>query len=199
MARCRDIPATMLEVRLKQGESGLAQPEEFGERRYRMNRWLPIAPAAGLIGTMIAILTYPPLERRFYSVSVFILFVICILLVSYVQKKQRRGEDVSGFFPMTNWVALIPLGVAAVLLVNGGLDRAPVESHRVVVMQKMIRHGKSYSYYLETSSWRANHFSEELQVPSTVFGQFQMNDAAIVEMHRGAFGIPWLGGVRKER
>ena len=53
MASYRDIPATMLEVRLKQGESGLAQPEAFGERRYRMNRWLPIAPAAGLIGTML--------------------------------------------------------------------------------------------------------------------------------------------------
>lgn len=41
--------------------------------------------------------------------------------------------------------------------------------------------------------------SEELQVPYTVFGQFQANDAAIVEMHRGALGIPWLGGVRKGR
>jgi hypothetical protein len=74
----------MLEVRLKQGESGLAQPEPFGVRRYRMNRWLPLAPAAGLIGTMLAILIYPPLERSFYSISVFILFVICILLVSQV-------------------------------------------------------------------------------------------------------------------
>lgn len=189
----------MLDVRLKPGESGLAQPEPFGERRYRMNRWLPLAPAAGLIGTMVAILLYPPLERSFYSVSVFIFFVICILLVSQVQKRQKRGDDVSGFFPMTTWVALIPLGIALVLFVNGGLDRSPAESHRVVVMQKIVRHGKSNSYYLETSSWRANHLSEELQVPYTVFGQFQANDAAIVEMHRGALGIPWLGGVRKGR
>ncbi len=189
----------MLEVRLKPGESGIAQPEPFGERRYRMNRWLPLAPAAGLIGTMLAILVYPPLERSFYSLSVFILFVICILLVSQVQRRQKRGDDVSSFFPMTAWVALIPVGIAAVLFVNGGLDRSLVESHRVVVLQKTVRHGKSYSYYLETSSWRANHLSEELQVSSPVFGQFQNNDMAIVEVHRGALGIPWLGNIHKER
>jgi hypothetical protein len=187
----------MLEVRLKQGQSGLAQPEPFGERRYRMNRWLPLAPAAGLIGTMLAILVYPPLERSFYAVSVFIVFVICIVLVSQVQKRQKRGDDVSSFSPMTNWIALIPVGIAVVLLINGALDRSLVESHRVVVMQKTVRHGKSYSYYLETSSWRANHLSEELQVSYPVFGQFHVNDEAIVEVHRGALGIPWLGRVRK--
>lgn len=189
----------MLEVRLKQGESGLARPEAFGERQYRMNRWLPIAPAAGLIGTMLAILIYPPLERGFFSVGVFIFFVLCIVLVSQVQKRQRRGDDVSSFFPMMNWIALVPVGVAVVLLVNGALDRSSVEPHRVVVMQKMVRHGKSNSYYLETSSWRANHLSEELQVSYIVFGQFQNNDVAIVEVHRGALGIPWLGSVRKGR
>ncbi len=189
----------MLELRLKQGESGLAQPEPFGERRYRMNRWLPLAPAAGLIGTMLAILVYPPLERSFFSVGIFIFFVICILLVSQVQKRQKRGDDVSAFFPMTNWIALIPVGLAVILFVNGGLDRSVVESHRVVVMQKTVRHGKSSSYCLETSSWRANHLSEELQVSYPVYGQFQINDTAIVEVHRGALGIPWLGGVRKER
>ncbi len=199
MGSSRDIPATMLEVRLKPAESGLAQPEPFGERRYRMNRWLPIAPAAGLIGTMLAILIYPPLERSFYSVSVFILFAICIVLVSQLQKRQKRGDDVSSFFPMITWAALVPLGVAAVLFVNGGLDRSLVESHRVLVMQKTIRHGKSYSYYLKTSSWRANHSSEELQVSYPVFGQFQNNDMAIVEVHRGALGIPWLGNIRTER
>ena len=189
----------MLDVRLKPGEAGLAQPQPFGERRYRMNRWLPIAPAAGLIGTMLAILLYPPLERSFYSVGIVIVLAICILLVSQVQKRQKRGDDVSSFFPMTTWIALLPLGIALVLLVNGGLDRSAAEPHRVVVMKKMVRHGKSNSYYLETSSWRANLFSEELQVSYTVFGQFQRNDTAIVEMHRGAFGIPWLGGVRKGR
>jgi len=192
----------MLEVRVNQSkpvleQPGLEQPGAFGEHRYRMNRWLPLAPMAGLIGTMIAILIYPPLDRNSFSLTTFIIAVPCVFLISYVQKKQKRGDDIASFFPMTAWLAFAPICIAAILFANGALDRSPVEPHPVVVTQRLVRHGKSTSYYLQTSSWRANHSSETLQVTYVVFTQFQTNDAAIVEVHRGALGIPWLGAIRK--
>jgi len=197
MCGCRDIQLTMLEVRLTQNKPVLEQPEAFGEHRYRMNRWLPLAPIAGLIGTMIAILIYPPVDRNAFSWTVFIISVPCVFLISYLQKKQRRGDEISSFFPMTSCLAFAPICIAAVLFANGALDRFPVEPHAVVVTQRLVRRGKSTSYYLQTSSWRANHSSEKLQVPYGVFAQFEPNDAAIVEVHRGAMGIPWLGAIRK--
>ena len=53
----------MKELRVEQRDNLLAPPLH-GELPYRMNRWLPVAPIAGLIGTMIAILIYPPLDRK---------------------------------------------------------------------------------------------------------------------------------------
>ena len=162
-----------------------------------MNRWLPLAPIAGLIGTMIAILIYPPLDRTSFSVTAFIIFFLCLFLISYIQKKQKRGDDVSTFFPMTTWLALAPACIATAVLANGALDHSPVEPHPAVVMQTLVRRGKSTSYYLQTSSWRPNHSFEKLQVSYRVYTHFQINDPIIVEVHRGALNIPWLGAIRK--
>ena len=99
---------------------------------------------------------------------------------------------------MTNWLAFGPLCVAAVLLANGALDHSPIESHPGMVTQKLVSRGKSNSYYLETPSWRSSRSFEKLQVSYRVYTQFQIDDPIIVEVHRGALGIPWLGAVRKK-
>jgi hypothetical protein len=187
----------MLEVRLNHDKPIPAQPEAFGERRYRMNRWLPFAPLTGMIGTMIAVLIYPPLDRSYFWLAL-ILFLPSVFLTRYIQIKQKRGDDVGSFFPMTTWLAFGPLCVAAVLLANGALDHSPVDSHPEVVTQKLVSRGKSNSYYLETPSWRSSGSFEKLQVSYRVYTQFQINDPVIVEVHRGALGIPWFGAVRKK-
>jgi hypothetical protein len=184
----------MLEVRLNHAKP--AQPEGFGKRRRRMNRWLPLAPLAGMIGTMIAGLIYPPLDRSYFWIAL-VLFLPSVFLSRFIQSKQKRGDDVSAFFPMTTWLAFAPLCVAAVLLANGALDHSPVEWHPEVVTQKLVSRGKSNSYFLETPSWRSSGSFEKLQVSYRVYTQFQINDPVIVEVHRGALGIPWLGGIRK--
>lgn len=147
---------------------------------------------------MIAILIYPPLDRSTFSVTAFILFFLCLFLISYIQKKQKRGDDVSPFFPMTTWLALVPVCIATVVFANGAFDRSPVELHSLVVMRTLVMRGKSTSYYLQTSSWRPNHSFEKLQVSYRVYTQFHINDPIIVEEHRGALNIPWLGAIRKK-
>ena len=187
----------MKDIGIDQGNGLLSEPRDFGKRRYRMNRWLPLAPFAGVIGTLIGSLIYPPLDRRSFALLAFLLFLPSVFLVSYVQKKQKRGIDISSFFPMTTWAALAPLCIAVAVFANGALDRFPVESHPVVITAKFLRHGKGNSYYLQVPSWRPKHSSEELQVTYKVYGQFQTNDPIFVEMHRGALGMPWLGAIRK--
>jgi hypothetical protein len=162
-----------------------------------MNRWLPFAPLTGMIGTMVAILIYPLLDRSYFWIAL-VLFLPSVFLSRYIQTKQKRGDDVSSFFPMTTWLAFGPLCVATVLLANGALDHFPVESHPEVVTQKLASRGKTNSYYLETPSWRSSGSFEKLQVSYRVYTQFQINDRVIVEVHRGALGIPWLGAVRKK-
>jgi len=187
----------MDEPGIDRGHDFLARPHAFGERHHRTNRWLPFAPLAGLIGIMVATLIYPPLDRASFVMPLLLLFIACTFLLAQVQKKQRRGDDVSAFFPVTTWLAWAPVCVALIVLANGALDRNPVDSHPEVITQKLVRRGKSNSYYFQTPSWRPNHSFEELQVPYRVFTQFQTNDRIIVEVHRGAFGIPWLGAIQK--
>jgi hypothetical protein len=195
--RPHDIQLTMKELRVEQRDNLLARPHDFGERPYRMNRWLPFAPLTGLIGTMIAILIYPPLDRSFFWIAL-VLFLPSVFLSRYIQIKQKRGDDVSSFFPLTNWLAFGPLCVAAVLLANGTLDHSSIELHPGVVTRKLVSRGKSNSYYFETPSWRSNGSFEKLQVSYRLYTQFQLNDPIIVEVHRGALGIPWLGAIRKK-
>jgi hypothetical protein len=81
--------------------------------------------------------------------------------------------------------------------VNGALDYSPVSAHPVVVTHKIVSSGRSTTYYLETSPWRSNHALEKLQVPLRVYAQFKIDDRVIVEVHRGALGIAWVGNIDK--
>lgn len=197
-ADSRDIPLLMKIVGVQQN-GVLTPPHDFDERPYRINRWLPLAPIAGLIGTLVGLLIYPPLDRNWFTWSAFLLFAPGIYLLSYLQKKQRRREDVSSFFPMTTWLAFAPLLVAAIVFTNGAVDRRPADFHPGVVTRKVMRHGKSNSYYVETPSWRPGHLVERLQLPYRQWMQLQANDLIMVEVHRGALGIPWLGKISKRQ
>jgi hypothetical protein len=187
----------MKEPGFDEGGNLLAEPQDLEKSRYRLNRGLLFAPLAGYIGTIVVMLIYPPVDRRLFTLISFFLLLPSAFLIGYVQRKQKRGDDVSSFFPMTTLLALVPLCAATALLANGALDRLPVDAHPLVITAKLVRRGKSASYYLQVQSWRPNRSFEELQVPYRVYAQFQTNDPVVVEVHRGALGIPWLGEIRQ--
>jgi hypothetical protein len=196
-ASSRGIQLAVNEPGIDFRDSFGARTQAFGEPRFRMKRWLVLVPIVGMIGLLFVVAAYRPLdEARFYGIAL-VLFFLSLFLLSYLAKREKSGDDVRSFFPMTTWLAFGPACVAAVVLVNGALDSSAVEPHTAIVTRKIVSRGKGVSYYLEISSWRPNRSSERVHVSYGVYLQLRINDPVILEVHPGALGIPWIEGVRK--
>jgi uncharacterized membrane protein len=163
-----------------------------------LNRAFLLIPAAGLIGTMLAIAVYRPLDQSTFLWLSLILFLVNIFLIAHIQQKTRRGEDVNSFFPMIYWIAFAPVVLSLALWLNGGLDNSAPETHRELITRKYVTHGRhGTSYYIEFTSWRANRTTENVSVRYQQYRQFQMDDPILIDVHRGALAIAWIGAVRK--
>jgi hypothetical protein len=173
-------------------------PSDSATPTIRPNRAFVLIPTAGLIALMVAISVYRPLDRMLFFWLGFLSFFASVFLTSHVQQKSRHGADVSSFFPMIYWLALGPAVVGFALWVNGALDHRAVESHREVVTRTFVSRGRrGNSYHIEFTSWRSNRTTEQAEVSIWQYAEFRVDDPIIVEVHPGALGIAWLGGIRK--
>jgi hypothetical protein len=182
-----------------QPTGGLGQASPGIAQSYiRPNRAFVLIPVGGLLVFIAAISVYRPLDRTLFFILGFLLFFAAVFLISHVQQKSRRGEDVSSFFPMTYWLAFSPAILGFVLWANGAMDHSVVETHRQLVTRKFISHGRhSVSYHIEFTSWRAKRTTEQAEVSHQQYAQLHMDDPIIVELHKGALGIAWLGKIQK--
>jgi hypothetical protein len=156
-------------------------------------------PFLGLLGFLGIRDVYQPLDGTlWFWIAIGLCFAALILLRS-AQGRAKAGKDVQFFFPITTWLAWGPAVVAAVLLLNGMLDRSQVEQHHQIVADKRAVRGRwgSMTYYLEVTSWRANRGTEELEVSDGTFGQFRVDDPATVEVRKGALAVPWVARIRQ--
>jgi hypothetical protein len=167
--------------------------------QFRMGRAFTFVPLVSLLGLILAINIYRPLDTApFYWIGLLVWF-LSVFLISHVQKKAKNEEDVSSFFPTTTWIAWVPAFLAAVLLANGAMDRLPIDQHEEVVTRKTIHHGKGTSYYIEFSSWRPDRGFEKVPVSAQTYSEFQVNDRIVVDIHRGALHIPWMGTLHRAK
>jgi hypothetical protein len=154
-------------------------------------------PVGGLLAAMAAISSYRPVDRWPILWPSLGVFFAAVILISHVRQKAIRGEDISSFFPVTYWLAFAPAILGLGLWMNGALDHSPPDSHQQVVTRKFVSHGRhGTSYWVEITSWRPQRSTEKLSVPYRQYVQLQVNDPIIVDLHRGALGIPWIGAVR---
>jgi hypothetical protein len=177
---------------LDQPPSVLVQPS------VRPNRAFVLIPVGGFLVFMAAISVYPPLDRAVLSYVGLLSLFGAVFLTSHLQRKSRRGEDVSSLLPMTYCLALAPAVLGLALWVNGGMDRTPIETHRQFVTRKFVSHGRhGISYHVEFTSWRSSRTTEQASVSNQEYGQLHVNDPVLVDLHKGALGVAWLGAVRR--
>jgi hypothetical protein len=121
-----------------------------------------------------------------------------VFLMAHIQQKAKRGGDVGQFFPMIYWIAFAPVVLGLALWLNGPLDHSPPESYRQLITRKYTTHGRhGTGYYIELTSWRADRATEKLSVESSLYRILQIDDPVLVDVHRGALAIAWIGEVRK--
>jgi hypothetical protein len=174
-------------------------PSQSSATGLALDRVFLFVPFLGLLGFLGIRDMYPPLDGAlWFWVAIGVCFAALILLRS-AQDRAKEGKDVRFFFPITTWLAWGPTVVAAILLLNGVLDRSQVEQHHQIVADKRAVRGRwgSMTYYLEVTSWRANRGTEKLEVSGVTYGQFRVDDPATVEVHEGALAIPWVAQIRQ--
>jgi hypothetical protein len=193
----RDIQPGMDQSSLGQLDPVATPPHDFDERPFRMSWALPFVPVLAIVALALSVSFWRPLDDSRYVLIGIGLSMLAIFRIRYVQKQQKAGVDIARYFPLTTWLLWSPMLVAAVLLINGALDRSPAEEHNQVVLQKYITHGRSTSYNIVFSSWRPGHASEKRSVSPDIYAQFRVNDRVVIEVHKGALGIPWAGKIHK--
>ena len=175
------------------------EPAQSGATRLGLDPAFRFVPFLGLLGFLAIRGAYPLLDAAScYWIAIGLCFAALILL-STAQKRAKAGKNVQSFFPITTWLAWGPALVAAVLLLNGMLDRSQVEERHQLVADKRAIRGRlgSVTYYLDVTSWRANRGTEELEVSGVTYAQFRVEDPVTVELRKGAFALPWVTGVRE--
>ena len=173
------------------------QPHDFDERPFRVNPGLQFAPIVGLIAFSYGVSRWRPLNPTPVYVLGFGLFFLSVFLLSHIRRKAKSGDDVRSYFPAATWLAFGPAFMAVIVLVNGPLDGSPVEQHQQVVTRKYISRGRGTSYYVEFSSWRPDRATERVSVSPNRYTEFRVNDPVIIDVHKGALGIPWMGTIHK--
>ncbi len=142
--------------------------------------FIPLAP--GIFGSFFAYSLYPLLDGRYVLMGIVFLFLILTGLVP-------RAAVLSGFA-----LALL----AAALMLNGALDKFPPAEIKTTVVRKATvtgsqKHGTQY--HVIVSSWRPGRTVEQLNVDSSVYRRAVVGKVAMVELHKGYFGIPWFGNI----
>ena len=170
--------------------------------RRRVNRALgkySYGLLGGLIGIILADRFFPALDHNIFLIAGVLSFFLPVLyhLISSVRK--RLAQDLERLQKAYFYAGVVNVFLAVVLAGNGGLDKSPTTPVHTTVLRKQVTRGRSGpSYTVAVPSWRPGKSTEVLSVNAQEFRSVSVGKGAIVEMHRGAFGLPWYSGVFSE-
>ncbi|HTV59288.1 MAG TPA: hypothetical protein VMJ93_10485 [Verrucomicrobiae bacterium] len=151
----------------------------------------------GALAFIVAALRYPAVELDGILIFIGVLFFLTLGLVIYVERRALRHSELE--VPKRVYFALIPAPwlLAGLLFINGALDHYPVRPEPVRVVGKFSMPGPIPIRRLDVTSWREGRRYERIPVGRFDFDRFSPGDPAIVEVHPGLVGIPWVSGVSR--
>jgi hypothetical protein len=147
---------------------------------------------AGLIGVIAGTHWYPPLDgNRLAGWGACLLFLPVVGHVIYaVQKRLAENAEQLKKLYLGCGIALVLM--ALYTIANGALDNSQVQTVSTVVIRKNIYSGKSSTTHVVwVPSWRPGKNEERLVVNRDVYGTLWVGEAIVVDVHPGAFGMPW--------
>jgi hypothetical protein len=154
----------------------------------------------GVILSLHAQALYHPLDARVpmgFMLSVFLL-PVALQMLSFLRRQPSENVGRWRALYICSGLALVLL--AFLLFLNGHLDSSPLDRVRTMVIHKAVISGTkgSIQYNLTVSSWRAGRNLENFNVVRNVFDRAVVGKTVTVELHKGFFGLPWLGSISPE-
>jgi hypothetical protein len=163
--------------------------------RKALNKYsLLLAP--GLLGDLLAYVIYTPLDGGPLVALGLCVFSLPFVLQLFSIVRKRLNDEVNRLRTAYVYTSLALALLALLVLLNGGLDRAPLSAVRTTVTQKSFsRRRDTTSYHLTVSSWRPGRSVEELSVGARLYNNVFVGKTITVGVHKGFFGLPWYGDV----
>ena len=154
----------------------------------------------GVILSMLAQGVYHPLDAGVPMGLMLSLFLVPVALHMLSFLRKRPSQNVGRWRSLYICSSLALLLLALLLCLNGGMDGSPLNRVRTTVIRKaVIRSGKgSPRYNLTVSSWQPGKDQENLNVGRSLFDRVVVGKTVTVELHKGFFGLPWLGTISPE-
>lgn len=152
---------------------------------------------AGFFGIILVTQRYPLLDQdRALFLALFLVFVP-ILVYIFLSVRKRAGAQLEFLKKLFVWFASLLATLVLLLLINGAFDNRPVSTENSVVIRKSVAHGRGGpNYTIRVSpSWRPGKDEEKLPVTGSTYGSLQIGQPVDVEVHPGAFGLPWFSSV----
>jgi len=151
----------------------------------------------GVTACLISFAVYPPVDARLPKGLMFgfFLFPVGLQLLSFVLGRPDGATFWRTLYVMSSIVLVL---LAALVLLNGGLDKSPRNEVKTTVVQKTVLRGRQTTYDLVVSSWLPGRSVEHFNVASRVFDRAVVGKTATVKVHAGFFGIAWHEGISPE-
>jgi hypothetical protein len=173
---------------------GLAPPAaELLLRRKLWNR-IAIFVLASL-GFLVSVSWYPPLDLDGIFVFIGFLFFFTLGLAVWVERRAARHMELEAMKRIFYGLVPVPLLLAALLFLNGSLDRTPPQHCGARVVGKFAISAPLPIRRLVVTSWRDGRRVERVPVERDDFQRFRSGDAIVVKVEGGLVGIPWVYGV----
>lgn len=151
-----------------------------------------LVAAAGIVGMSFALSRYPPLEVSWLAVCAWPAIVLLPVPIGFVFVHWRRLPRHAGLFRLAVFLitaAFVMLGPYYFL--NGLLDGNPPVEAQVIVSSK----SRTCCNIEWTLSRNGKKIVQASAVNPETFYNLQLDEAARVAVHPGAFLLPWFSSV----
>jgi hypothetical protein len=152
----------------------------------------------GAIAFVTASGRYPPLELDRILIFIGVLFFLTLSVAMWLERRALKHVEVEALKRLYYGLIPVPWLLAALLLMNGALDRAPFGEVESRVIAKFSMYGPLPNRRLIVQSWREGESVERISVDRIDFDQFSDGDPIEIKVKGGLVGIPWVAGVNRE-
>ncbi len=193
MTRCPDCGATRTADQCE--ACGLTSAAAEVVLRRRLAR----RTAFFLLGTLVfvgATQIFPLLEMDAVFIFAGLVFFFALGLAYWIDRRARRRDELEMLKRAYFGCVPVPWLLAALLFLNGWMDREPPTRHGTSIVGKFNFPGMVLSSRrLVVTSWREGRRIERVPVDRDDFDRFRVGDAVDIEVKGGFAGIPWVYAV----
>ncbi|MGN7823167.1 hypothetical protein ACTJJB_23815 [Chitinophaga sp. 22536] len=129
------------------------------------------------------------LKTLWMATLVIVTLFTLLVIVASRHMKVSIGNKIWGVVSFL--IFFTPAAFGSIVYLNTFFDHSTPQLFETTVYDKRISRGKSTSYYLVMKPWGPVTSATSVSVGKKKYEAANINDVVTMELHNGAFGLPW--------